>query len=362
MMGLGLTIGILVDDSIVVLENITRHRDMGESPLDAAYIGRTEIGQAAITITLVDVVVFLPIAFLTGIIGKYMREFGVVIVVATLFSLLVSFTLTPLLAGRWSVKQRSPAVPWWAAWFQNLFERMQSYYVTTRVAVGSCETAFSCRSCAWRWWSGRSRSCRSGSLVRNSSRRPRRACLYGSLTYRVGTPLATTQEGLAKLDKELLKIPNVQAVLSTAGAKRSGFSVLTGGNYAEFNVVLDKAHRRETDAVVAEARKLGWVVPGADYQVASEGGGGSGAEIYYTLKGPDDVLNQAAEKLAALLRAQPGTVNVITSAETAGSAAEYPYRSLAGGAAWRSPRRRGAWPRASRSAARSRPKCGSTRV
>ncbi|MDQ6826229.1 MAG: efflux RND transporter permease subunit, partial [Candidatus Eremiobacteraeota bacterium] len=128
MMGLGLTIGILVDDSIVVLENITRHRDMGEDPSNAAITGRTEIGGAAIAITLVDVVVFLPIAFLSGIVGKFMKEFGIVIVVATLFSLLVSFTLTPLLAARWSVKRRSTAPPKFLAWFQVGFERLLNWY------------------------------------------------------------------------------------------------------------------------------------------------------------------------------------------------------------------------------------------
>jgi multidrug efflux pump subunit AcrB len=113
LMGLSLIIGILVDDSIVVLENITRHRDLGEDPIDAAINGRSEIGGAAIAITMVDVVVFLPIAFLPGIVGQYLREFGAVIVIATLFSLLVSFTLTPLLAARWSVKERSIAKPKW---------------------------------------------------------------------------------------------------------------------------------------------------------------------------------------------------------------------------------------------------------
>jgi multidrug efflux pump subunit AcrB len=115
LMALSLIIGILVDDSIVVLENITRHRDLGERPLDAAINGRTEIGGAAIAITMVDVIVFLPIAFLPDIVGAYLREFGLVIVIATLFSLLVSFTLTPLLAGYWSVKQRSVAPPEWLA-------------------------------------------------------------------------------------------------------------------------------------------------------------------------------------------------------------------------------------------------------
>jgi HAE1 family hydrophobic/amphiphilic exporter-1 len=317
MMGLGLTIGILVDDSIVVLENITRHRDMGEAPLDAAYLGRTEIGKAAITITLVDVVVFLPIAFLTGIIGGYMREFGLVIVVATLFSLLVSFTLTPLLAGRWSVKQRSPAVPVWARWFQSGFEVVARFYHSRALP-----------------WALRNRIwvpviC--GVLVLGSIAlvplgfigsefvpQSSTGVLSGSISYPVGTPLVTTEDGLDKLGKELLKIPYVAAVLTTGGAKRSGFSNLTGGNYAEFSVVLDKKHRRETDGVLKAARKLGWTVPGADYQIATEGGGGSGAEIYYTLRGPDVALNAAAEKLAALIRAQPGTVNVTTSAETQG--------------------------------------------
>lgn len=101
MMGLALSVGILVDDSIVVLENIHRHLKMGASPKDAAYRGRSEIGLAAITITTVDVVVFFPIAFMGGMIGQFFRQFGVVVATATLFSLFVSFTLTPMLASRW---------------------------------------------------------------------------------------------------------------------------------------------------------------------------------------------------------------------------------------------------------------------
>src|SRR5438876_135995 len=101
LMGLTLTVGILVDDSIVVLENIFRHLQMGEGPREAAINGRGEIGFAAVAITLVDVVVFAPIAFMSGITGQYFRQFGLVVISATLFSLFVSFTLTPLLASRW---------------------------------------------------------------------------------------------------------------------------------------------------------------------------------------------------------------------------------------------------------------------
>jgi HAE1 family hydrophobic/amphiphilic exporter-1 len=101
MLGLSLSVGVLVDDSIVVIENIYRHLQMGEPPKEAALNGRTEIGLAAITITLVDVVVFVPIAFMGGMIGMFFREFGITVAIATLFSLFVSFTLTPMLSSRW---------------------------------------------------------------------------------------------------------------------------------------------------------------------------------------------------------------------------------------------------------------------
>ncbi|BBB90068.1 MAG TPA: efflux RND transporter permease subunit [Methylomusa anaerophila] len=100
LMGMSLCIGILVDDSIVVLENIHRHLRMGKDSRTAAEEGRTEIGMAAIAITLCDVVVFMPIAFMTGMTGQYFRQFGLTIVFATLFSMFVSFTLTPMLASR----------------------------------------------------------------------------------------------------------------------------------------------------------------------------------------------------------------------------------------------------------------------
>ncbi|NCP33623.1 MAG: efflux RND transporter permease subunit [Armatimonadetes bacterium] len=100
MLALSLVIGILVDDSIVVLENIFRHLHAGEEPRAAALNGRTEVGLAAVAITLTDVVVFAPIAFMGGVIGQFFREFGLTVVAATLFSLFVSFTLTPMLASR----------------------------------------------------------------------------------------------------------------------------------------------------------------------------------------------------------------------------------------------------------------------
>ena len=100
LMALGLCIGILVDDSIVILENIDRHIALGELPRAAAVNGRKEIALAAVAITLCDVVVFAPIAFMTDIVGQFFRQFGLTVVCATLLSLLVSFTVTPMMAAR----------------------------------------------------------------------------------------------------------------------------------------------------------------------------------------------------------------------------------------------------------------------
>ncbi|MEZ4773248.1 MAG: efflux RND transporter permease subunit [Bacteroidia bacterium] len=101
LMALSLVVGILVDDSIVVLENIYRHLEMGKDKQTAALEGRNEIGFTAVAITLVDVVVFVPLALSTGLIGNILREFALVVVFSTLMSLLVAFTLTPMLASRW---------------------------------------------------------------------------------------------------------------------------------------------------------------------------------------------------------------------------------------------------------------------
>ena len=101
MLALTLSVGILVDDSIVVIENFSRHLALGDPPILAAITGRGEIGLAAITITLVDVVVYVPIALISGTGGQITRPFALVIAAATLTSLAVSFTLTPLLASRY---------------------------------------------------------------------------------------------------------------------------------------------------------------------------------------------------------------------------------------------------------------------
>ncbi len=101
LMALTLSVGLLIDDAIVVRENIVRHVQMGKRPFDAAMDGTQEIGLAVLATTLSIVAVFLPIGFMGGIIGKFFHEFGITMVAAVLISMFVSFTLDPMLSSVW---------------------------------------------------------------------------------------------------------------------------------------------------------------------------------------------------------------------------------------------------------------------
>ncbi|HEY5507397.1 MAG TPA: efflux RND transporter permease subunit [Paludibacter sp.] len=132
LLAMSLVIGILVDDSIVVLENIHRHFAMGKSKRQAALDGRNEIGFSALAITMVDVVVFLPIALVNSLIGDILRQFSVTIVVSTLMSLFVSFTLTPFLYSRFGKKVKLDRSNWLHIplfWFDTAVENVISWYV-----------------------------------------------------------------------------------------------------------------------------------------------------------------------------------------------------------------------------------------
>jgi HAE1 family hydrophobic/amphiphilic exporter-1 len=100
LMGLSTAVGILVTNSVVVLENIFRHKDMGNSRRDAAEIGTAEITVAVMASTLTNIVVFLPIASMTSMIGQFFKEFALTVTFATIFSLISAFTITPMLASR----------------------------------------------------------------------------------------------------------------------------------------------------------------------------------------------------------------------------------------------------------------------
>ncbi len=101
LLALSLAVGLLIDDAIVVIENIFRHMQQGETPIEAAKAATAEIGLAVMATTFTIVAVFVPIAFTPGIVGRFFYQFGLTVSVAVLVSLFVAFTLTPMLSSRW---------------------------------------------------------------------------------------------------------------------------------------------------------------------------------------------------------------------------------------------------------------------
>ncbi len=131
LLAMSLIIGILVDDAVVVLENIQKHLDKGKDKRTAAMDGRMEIGFAALSITLVDVVVFLPILFLQVFVADMLKQFSVVVITSTLTSLLVGFTLTPWLASRIGKKEDlkpSNFFNRFLLWFEIQLEKFTNWY------------------------------------------------------------------------------------------------------------------------------------------------------------------------------------------------------------------------------------------
>lgn len=130
LLGLSVVIGVLVDDAIVVIENVYRHIEMGNSPLEATTDAMNEIGYTVITVTIVLVIVFLPIAFTNSLVSDILRQFCGVIVFAILFSLLAALTLVPLLTSRYGKIDALDSRKLWdrmMSWFENIVKRFGNW-------------------------------------------------------------------------------------------------------------------------------------------------------------------------------------------------------------------------------------------
>jgi hydrophobic/amphiphilic exporter-1 (mainly G- bacteria), HAE1 family len=315
LLAMTLIIGILVDDSIVVLENTERHHANGEPPKDAAIKGRTQIGPAAIVITLVDVVVFLPIAFLPGIIGRFLSEFALVVVTATLTSLFISFTVTPALAGNWSLRSNWKP-PKLIDQFTKLFENTRMWYAQTAlpwalkrprlVVIVSFTAVLAAVSLVL-----------FGVIGFEFMPATDRGEVFVQVTYPTGTPLAQVNAKISALTKALAKIPAVQSQTALAGATQAGFGgTVNQGSVGQVHVFLQDNHKGTTDSWAqrfgAMAQKI---APGAKIvSVAATGqGGGSGQQIDYIVTSTDDQPEKYAPQVLAAMEETPGAINVNSS-------------------------------------------------
>ena len=321
LMALALVIGILVDDSIVVLENIHRHLEHGEGPVNAAIKGRSEIGLAAIAITLVDVVVFLPISLVGGIVGRIFSEFGLTVVVSTLLSLFVSFTLTPMLAAKWSKLSQVVRTSRFGR-FINALEKWQDrlgegYSAVLGWALGHRKTILAV----------------SGGLLVVSialvplgfvgtefMTDPDRGEFAVNIDMPLGTTVEKTDHAVQKVEAIVASIPEVQRYLSTIGKQQSQWKNAEQSNVGQVQVrLVDKRKRhRTTQDIMLAIKGEATSIPGlkTSFNSISMWGSANVAPLQIEIIGSNlaDVVKYS-ETVSTILASAKGTVDVTTSWE-----------------------------------------------
>lgn len=324
LLAISLVVGILVDDSIVVLENIYRHLEKGEERKLAALRGRNEIGFTAMGITLVDVVVFLPLTLVGGIISNLLAQFSIVIVLSTLMSLFVSFTLTPLLASRMAKVEKINTKKLFGKlihsferflnWLTDLYSRvLQVALRRKRYVIGlTLVLVIASFTLVGKGYIG-------SEFVSQGDR--------GEFVIGLELPQDATiqQTNLVaqQVEDYLFKNPDVTHVFTSVGTTSGDYgSSSSVNNKAELNVKLvDKKNRRYAADIYAQVIKheLEEFLPGVKVTSAAVSimGGANAPPVQMSVTGNSLDSNYAvANRLMDKLKSIPGTAEVKLSVET----------------------------------------------
>jgi hydrophobe/amphiphile efflux-1 (HAE1) family protein len=320
LLAMSLVIGVLVDDSIVVLENIYHHLEKGKDKRDAALDGRNEIGFAALSITLVDVVVFLPMALVPGLVGSLIKEFSLVIVVSTLSSLVVSFTLTPMIASRFAKLEHlstktifGRAGLWFEARMHELTEgygKLLKWGLNHKIVIGLIAITIL-----------------GGSLTLLTSNTVGTEFLpaadKGELSLFVdlqpGTKLPETDSTVRVIENKLKTIPEITKIFSNTGYQNDGFNEKYSSNLATINISLIPATERKKSLsqLSRDLKELSMQVTGVKSRVSPIGlFGANEAPVQLLITGPNrDSVNAVASLVLDNIRRINGLVSPRLSAE-----------------------------------------------
>jgi len=318
LLGLAVSVGVLVDNAIVVTENINRHLDLDPTPQDAAREGSREIELAVMASSMTNVAVFVPIAFTSGIVGQFFRQFGLTVVFANLLSVLIAFTLTPMLSGRW-LRRRNYA----GTWRGRLSDRWDAAYdVLVRRYQG------------WLSWCLRHRGATLGlaTLAFAASMALVASPLIGKEFFPVsdtgefrvqldmpqGSSLALADAAALKAEAILRQTPEVKTVFTMVGASSLGFGYTTPGSQKAdiFVSLVDRGERTRALAQIMDALRTEMaVIPAAEVKISSTSGvGGGEAPVQVEISGPDQRrLADLAARVEEIVRTTPGVVNVDNS-------------------------------------------------
>ncbi|HEU4451944.1 MAG TPA: efflux RND transporter permease subunit [Longimicrobium sp.] len=314
LMGLSLSIGILIDDAIVVIENIVRHREKGEGYFAAARTGTSEIFLAVMATTLSIVAVFVPVAFMGGIIGRFFYQFGMTVAFAVLVSLFVSFTLTPMLSAWWGVDPHDPshgggnvvsrAIAGFNRWFDRGADRYRGIIGWAlghrKSTVGIAAAAFVGTFMLFPLIGG-------GFMPEQDA-----GAFSVSFETPEGSSLGYTGQKAEEIGKALRSIPGVDFTYTTVGAGVTG--TVTAGNVYVDLVPAGERERSQQELMVDARAKLSSMF-GVTVAVLEAGGlGGPTQPLQINLRGPDvGELGRISEQVAAAVRKVPGIVDVQTS-------------------------------------------------
>lgn len=302
LLSLSLVIGVLVDDAIVEIENIERHLLMGKPPYQAAMEAADEIGLAVVATTLTLIAVFLPTAFMSGVIGKFFVQFGWTASIAVLFSLLVARILTPMMAAYLlrAPKQQARQEPGWIRYYLRVVSWCLHHKGKTIIAA----------ACFFGAGIILAMSLPGAFIPANDDHQTQ-----VTLTLQPGSKLQDTIE-LAELARKItLKNEHIKQVYTAIG---SGSSDEPGGatvNVRSAILTLSISHRKVRSGLLKQEieqqlREALRILPGARIKV---GMGGSSENYMLVLAGEDSwILNQHALQIERELRAIPG-IGAITS-------------------------------------------------
>ena len=321
LLGLSLIIGILVDDSIVVLENIYRHLEKGDERRVAALKGRNEIGFAALSITLVDVVVFVPLALVSGLIGNIMREFALVVVFSTLMSLFVSFTVTPLLASRFAKRERlskATILGQFALWFEKQYHVFAKRYV--RILAWSLNNRWKVVLAAFALFLCTLTLVPLGFIGTEFMTPTDRGEFTVTLELPSGVTLERTNFVTQQVERFASSLPEVQKMFVNVGVSTEGLVGQSSNYVSELNIALlpKRERHRSTDDVALEIKRWAQQIPGAKVRVSPIGlfGTANQSPIAIVVGGTNhDEVRQTADQVAGVVKTISGTADVRLSSE-----------------------------------------------
>ncbi len=309
MLGLSLAIGILVDDAIVVIENIHRHLEEGKAPLAAASEATGEIFLAVLAMTSTIIAVFVPVAVMKGIVGRFFLQFGLTVSFAVAMSMLVSFTLTPMLASR-LLRHEHGSRNWLARridagfdWVERKYGAIVAWSLSHRAATLGVATLALVASAA---------------LVTQvkSEFAPTedRATFTVNVELPPGSQLESTARAVELVATDLrTHLPGIASTLSTVGG---GVQGQVNRGTVQVNLVSSKERDASQQDLMAWVRERFAGVEGAELTVGEQSAGGAAAPVQLAIRGSEmDELVSAASAVAAELSKIDGFVDVTTSFE-----------------------------------------------